>query len=226
MKCILLAVMIIVGMLGQSANAAIISLSDDNSSSQSIGFDFEFFGNTYDAVFVGLNGYLTFGSSDTEWVETVSTFLNNEARIAVWDDFTPSDGRTIEVTHTASQFRARYDSIPEFGSNSFDITIFSNGTIEIFLESLTTTDLIEGLSAGGVTTAATEADFSTSTSGEFSNRYSLYQRFDGSFDLNGRTLTFVSAPGMLLMFGLGISCCSPSQDFLKNFNTKARVGLN
>ncbi|MDP4945685.1 MAG: hypothetical protein NWQ48_09245, partial [Alishewanella sp.] len=76
----------------QQAMATIINLSDDSFSEQTIGFDFTFFGQTYNSVFVGSNGYLTFGSGNTDFTESVSEFLDEQARIAVWDDFDPATG--------------------------------------------------------------------------------------------------------------------------------------
>ncbi len=188
------------------AISAPINLADDAYQSVSIGFDFDFFGNTYSDVFIGSNGFLTFGNGDTNWIESVSRFLNEDARIAVWDDFNPAAGGTISTSSTADSFKVSYDFVPEFyntGSNSFDITLFSNGSIDIFFESLTTNDLLVGISDGnGV---GSSVDFSSLTT--LSASEVTYQRFTNEFDLNGQTLHFavdVPAPTTLAVFGLSL----------------------
>lgn len=191
---------------GQAAVAGPLGLSDDSYTNVAIGFDFDFFGTTYSNVYVGSNGYLTFGSGDRDYTESVSEFANGPARIAVWDDFNPSRGGSISTSGDASSFTVSYDLLPEYyntGSNSFDITIFADGSIDIFLESLTTDDLIVGISDGsGVSTAV---DYS-SLAGPLLATNSVYEQFNGSFDQNGRTLHFASVPepGTVGLFALGL----------------------
>ncbi|CAM3696223.1 PEP-CTERM sorting domain-containing protein [Rheinheimera salexigens] len=113
----------------------------------------------------------------------------------------------MTTTSSASSFSVSYDLVPEFfatGSNSFDITLYSDGAIEILFNSLTSTDMLVGISAGNGTTG-TAVDFSTS--GLWANTATIYQQFSGDFDLQGQTLRFASAsvpePSILALFGLG-----------------------
>lgn len=193
----------------QYSFAGLINLSDDAFTEESLAFDFEFFGETYSSVFVGSNGYLTFGTGDSDFSESIAELLSDQARIAVWDDFHPGNGGTIETTSTSSYFSVSFDLVPEFsnvGANSFDITIFENGGIEIFFESLTSNDMLVGISAGGGT-SGTAVDFSTSS--RWTNTETIYQQFDSNFDLGGKTLSFgvteVPEPSPLLLFSLGFA---------------------
>ena len=66
-------------------------------------FTFPFCGFDYNSVFVGSNGYLTFGAGDTDFSESVTELLNEEPRIAaLWDDLSPNNGGTIQAGVVAS----------------------------------------------------------------------------------------------------------------------------
>lgn len=196
--------------VSQPSNAALLNLSDDSSTAQSIGFDFDFFGNTYDTVYVGSNGYLTFGNGDSDYTESVNEFLNNGPRIAVWDDFNPASGGSIITTNTSSFFQVSYESVPQYAnsdSNSFDITLFNNGAIEIFFENLTTNDLLVGISGGNG--SGTAVDLSSQSN--FANTGdTIYELFNGNFDLNSETISFgtiatsVPEPSSIALLGLSI----------------------
>ncbi len=192
-----------------SVNAGVISFVDDDFSKQTLDFDFTFFGKTYNSVFVGSNGFLTFGSGSRDWSETVPEFLRNEPKIAIWDDFDSSFTGIVNVTSTASYFKVSFDLVPQYGNNdqnSFDITIFSDNSIELFFEDLSTTDMLVGITAGnGIGSAV---DFSTAP--VWSNLETSYQLFDGDFDLQGQTIRFesqsipVPEPSSILFLSLGV----------------------
>lgn len=195
----------------QSVIAAPISLSDDDFSEQSIGFDFSFFGESYNTVFIGSNGYLTFGGGDTDFSESITEFVNELPRIAVWDDFNPSVAGSIEVNRTSNIFTVSYLDVPQFGfsagtsQNTFSISIFSNGNIEISLDDLDTNDLLVGVSAGAGAPAQA-VDFSERTSLQTDS--TVYEFFGANFDLNQRVLRIttvndVSVPGLLALFSIG-----------------------
>jgi len=71
---------------------------DDSSAEISIGFDFEFYGNTYNTVNVSSNGYLTFGNTDgLIWSNSMIPFSNipNNMIAPFWDDLNLSGGGAI-----------------------------------------------------------------------------------------------------------------------------------
>jgi len=191
-----------------SVNAGVISLVDDTYLEQSLDFDFTFFGKTYNNVFVGSNGFLTFGSGSYDYVQKVDKFLRSEPKIAIWDDFDLRSTGTINITSTASYFKVGFDLVPQFGNsdqNSFDITIFSDNSIELFFKDLSTTDMLVGITAGNDIGSA--VDFSTAR--VWSNLETSYQLFDGDFDLQGQTIRFesqsvpVPEPSSVLFLALG-----------------------
>ena len=60
-------------------------------------FAFPFCGTDYTDVFIGSNGYLTFGAGDTDLSESVGDLLSQEPRIAaLWDD--PGSGDLADAT--------------------------------------------------------------------------------------------------------------------------------
>lgn len=71
------------------------NLGDDSNQYVSLGgSQFTFYGNSYDAFYIGSNGFVTFGSgSSYPGGNTIpSTFLPNNAIYAFWDDLNPSFG--------------------------------------------------------------------------------------------------------------------------------------
>ncbi len=199
----------LMAMIALPTNAGVISLADDSYLEQSLEFEFTFFGITYTDVYIGSNGFLTFGQGSTDWSESVANFLTEEPKIAIWNDFDPSSSGTISVTSTSSYFTVSYDLVPQSGSsdqNSFDITIFSDGSIELYFESLASSDLLVGITAGEGT--GTAVDFSTSSI--WSNLETSYQLFGGDFDLQGQTIRFESSsvnvpePSTILFFSFGV----------------------
>jgi hypothetical protein len=86
----------------------------------------EFYNQTYFSIFVGSNGYVTFGTGDTSLSENQSTFDTSYPRIAgAWDDLNPSLGGTISYIEGAWGWSVVYSNIQEYslgGSNNFAIT--------------------------------------------------------------------------------------------------------
>jgi hypothetical protein len=74
-----------------------LELSDDElGGPYALGFDFAFFGQTYDEVYVGSNGYLTFQAGDSEAVQTLPSPGAPNALIAAWwTDLNPEQGGEI-----------------------------------------------------------------------------------------------------------------------------------
>ncbi len=193
-----------------TVHANVIILSDDDYSQVNIGFDFNFFGQTYDNVFIGSNGYLTFNSGDEEYEESITEFLDEQARIAVWDDFNPaaSNSASITTSFTSESFTVSWDLLPQYNnndSNNFDITLFNDGSVDIYFESLNTNDLLVGISAGNGA-VGTEVDFSSNNTWDVSQ--TTFESFTSNFDLNGQTISFqasqVPEPSTMAILGLGL----------------------
>lgn len=178
----------------QAIDGTILSLGDDSSQELALDFPFPYQGATYTSVWVNSNGNLTFGSGDTDFSESVSELLNDQPRIAaLWDDLAPNNGGLVIVESDASSFSVRFEDVPEFfstGSNTFTISLFDSGRVEIAYGDVTASDGIVGLSAGGGALDPGATDLSGA--GLLNATGTTYEQFTfGSpFDLDNTTLVF------------------------------------
>ncbi|MCH7808100.1 MAG: S8 family serine peptidase, partial [Planctomycetes bacterium] len=131
-----------------------ISLSDDSSSLVSVtgGQSVSLYGTNYTSFHVGSNGYITFGSGDSDWTESLSDHFSQPRISAMFDDLNPAAGGSVSWLQLADRAAVTYQNVPEFGtsnSNTFQIELFFDGRIQISYLSMDVGDGIVGLSAGG-----------------------------------------------------------------------------
>lgn len=212
-RCFLsLSLLFAVTLLAPGANAAPIVLGDDDFQEIALGFAFPFFGTDYNSVFVGSNGFLTFGSGDTDFSESVADFLNDQPRISgFWDDLHPGSGGSIDGTGDANSFVVTFSGVPDFlasGSNSFAMTIFADGSIEFVYESRNDDQALVGLSPGGGVADPGGSDLSA-LGNPIPFGGPIYQLFSNDFDL--QFLRFeptdrgvIPEPTTALLLGLGL----------------------
>ena len=152
-----------------------IALDDDDSQEIPMNITFPFCGVDYTSVFVGSNGFLTFGAADTDFSETVPEFLNGAPRIAMyWDDLRPVDGGgegVVSFDDTQSgQFSVTYDGVAEWasappfpGNVTFTITLFDDGTYTVDYGEMGPLDGLVGRTDGGGATDPGETDLSAAS---------------------------------------------------------------
>ena len=172
-----------------------LSLGDDTFAEVALPFSFPYQGSNWSSVFVNSNGNLTFGSGDSDFSESVSELLNDQPRIApLWDDLSPNNGGTVSVTFGASSVTVNYVGVPEFfatGSNTFSVTLHSDGTVDVDYGAVSALDGIAGVTQGGG--AANPGETNLSAGGPFSAVGTTYEQFTGAgdpFDLDFLSLTF------------------------------------
>ncbi len=171
-----------------------LAVGDDGFAEIPTGFSFPYQGDNYTSVFVNANGSLTFGSGDTDFSESVGELLSGQPRIAVaWDDLNPSSGGEVFATYSAGSVTVNWEDVPEWlstGSNTFSVTLESNGDVSLDYDGMTLGDSIVGVTPGGGAADPGETDLSAG--GPYSASGTTYEEFTGDFDLDGQTVDFDS----------------------------------
>jgi hypothetical protein len=172
-----------------------LDLGDDDYELVSLPFPFPFCGQSYTSVYVGSNGFVTFGSPDTDFSESVGEFLTGPARIApLWDDFNPSDGGSITALPDGPDFLISWNNVPEWGAattNSFELRLRADGTFDVTYSSIAATDGLAGRTTGGGEPDPGETDLSTAAQPIGALMTTVYEYFgSGDNDLDGGFLAF------------------------------------
>ena len=122
------------------------------------GSSFTFFGKNYGpghpGIFVGSNGYITFGQGDTEFGANFEDFCELPRIAALYDDFNPSQGGTVKAEFQSKPDRlvVTWYEVPDFfntGSNTFQIILFLHSNkYRISYKGVDVTDGIVGVCEG------------------------------------------------------------------------------
>ena len=131
---------------------------DDCFNAYRLPFTFRFYGTNYTTAYVGTNGYITFRSGDSVWVETLDAFANQPRAAAFFDDLYGGRGNGGTYVNTAlpGRFVVTYSNVPHyyFGTaaqtNTLQITLFQDGRILFAYRGITatTTGTITGITPG------------------------------------------------------------------------------
>lgn len=186
-----------------------LTLDPDGSALVSLPFGFDFFGTTYTEVFVNANGHLTFVQADDTAIFDDPAFLGSGPRIAMLaTNLDPAAAGTVFVDHTAIAPLAIsfvFANVPDVDSgllNSFSVTLFSGGHIQMAFGDCNPAQAAIGITAGlGVPAAASDLNAGGVHGYAFSD--SVFQVFDSGsdFDLDNELLTFglVAGAGYLVI---------------------------
>ena len=152
------------------AGGTTIAMSDDDSENVVLsGATVSLYGTSYNNVWFGSNGYITLGASDTTYTETPTDHFDTPRVAALFDDLNPSTGGTVSWKQEADRAVFTWNGVPQFSnsdSNSFQIEMFFDGTIQISWVSLSSGDFIAGISSGaGLDPDFLPSDLSAYTAG-------------------------------------------------------------
>ena len=150
-----------------TTGATTITMSDDSTSLVTLsGVSVQLYGTTYTSFYVGSNGYITFGSGDTQWTESFTNHFGKPRIAALFRDLNPPiAGGTVKRRQFADRVAVTWLNVREYGTalaNSFQIEMFFDGRIRITILGIASTKGLIGLSRGlGVPAGFSESDFST-----------------------------------------------------------------
>ncbi len=123
-----------------------------------------FYGVDYTVFYAADNGYITFGSGDNDYTETLAEHFSMPRISGLYDDLSVPAGGTISVKQLADRVAVTWIDVPEYSgseTNTFQIELFFNGEIRISWVGVTCDDAIVGLSAGhGLPSDFVETDIS------------------------------------------------------------------
>jgi CSLREA domain-containing protein len=123
----------------------ILTLGDDDFTQVSLPFPFTFYGETHTALFVGSNGYITFGSGSTSRFET--EFPNpgtpNNMIAGWWEDLNPNEGASEISYGTAGggEFVVQFKNLEHYNggnASTFQIILFPDNHAEVRYEFMST----------------------------------------------------------------------------------------
>ncbi|MDP3850418.1 MAG: cadherin-like beta sandwich domain-containing protein [Luteolibacter sp.] len=122
------------------------------------------YGTSYATYYVGSNGYVTFGSGDSNSSVSLANHFGKPHIAALFDDLFPITTRQVTRKQTADRVAITWQGVPESGtndSNSFQIEMFFDGRIRITCLGIAASDGLIGLSKGlGTPSGFVMSDFS------------------------------------------------------------------
>jgi hypothetical protein len=179
-----------------------ISRCDDCFYPNNFGFNFPFYGTNQSSGFVGTNGYITFGSGDYTYSESLPAFNSLPRISAFFDDLfapcssDPAAGVYVNAT-IANVFVVTFLNDGHYGicngPNTLQMQLYSDGRIVFAYNGITSTDTgtVVGLTPGP-NLPSQAADFSQQLSFDVPANTAVYEYFTAAnlFDLDNGFVIF------------------------------------
>lgn len=135
---------------------------------------FPFFGTTYgtDAIFVGSDGYVTFGAGDgANSLRDAARHIGGPPRVSgLLVDLNVDSGGDIRAEVNATSVVVTWDSVPQFGidnSNTVQVILRSDGSIDLNYGAVAANVGVVGVAEGGDALPFTEIDYTADLPGTF-----------------------------------------------------------
>jgi len=130
-----------------------LTLTDDSFAAVSLtgGNTVSLYGTSYSTFYVGSNGYITFSTGDSTYVESLAAHFNQPRVSAMFDDLNPGAGGTVSWKQLADRAVVTWLNVYEYGTtspNTAQIEMRFDGKIVISYLSVAITDGLAGLSKG------------------------------------------------------------------------------
>jgi hypothetical protein len=179
-----------------------LSLGDDATIEEALGFGFAFYGAARGSVFVNSDGNLSFTRGDVATDDrSLGRVLGGPPRAALFfADLDPSRAGGIFVSSAASAFTVTWCNVPDFdntGRVTAQATLLPGGSVEMRFDSGTTLrDAVVALSPGA-TSAFAALDLSAASAPAAGGAGAVGERYasERSFDLVGAARAFYSEFG-------------------------------
>ena len=122
----------------RSVGTALTLTDDQNVGPFTLGFNFSFYGNTYDAIRICSNGWVSFTSTSNEYSNSAipTSSEPSNALYGFWDDLDPGTGGTVHyyADATNQRFIVQYTDVPHYsttgpGTYTFELIVKANGDI-------------------------------------------------------------------------------------------------
>lgn len=141
------------GLPTDPAGGTDLGLSDDQPGQFTLegGAEVLLYGQAHSTVHVGPNGYVTFGSGDSDYTETLEEHFELPRIAAMYDDLNPSSSGAVTWKQLADRVAVTWEAVPQYNnsdSNTFQIEMFFDGRIRLSWLDVDTGDAIAGLSEG------------------------------------------------------------------------------
>jgi hypothetical protein len=182
------------------------------------------YSNSFTGFYVGSNGYITFTEGDQQHSETLTNHFNLLRVSGLFRDLNPSARGQVSWKQLADHVVVTWENVPEYGtnnSNTFQIALFYDGSIQLSWEGIDALQGIVGLSDGlGVPLDFQETDLSELSPAPSASDY-LVEEFTSSvdeFDLSYASIMFSPT-------GAGTSYSAEVQE-ISQLPTKPSGGTN
>jgi len=147
----------IVGLPTDPSGGTQLVLGDNDFAEVNLSQPVSFFGIAYNRVYVGSNGYLTFGSGDSDAEENPEKHFSLPRISAIYDDLNPAEVGTVSYKELSDRLSVTFENVPEKNvtsngppgnPNTFQIELFHDGRIVINYLQTQAEDGLAGLSDG------------------------------------------------------------------------------
>lgn len=175
-----------------------LSNCDDCSFLRQLPFTFRFYGVDYTSTYVGTNGYFTFNTGDSTYVESLPAFTSLPRISAFFDDlFGAPAGGAVRINDTIpGRFIVTHDRVAHyfnFGLYTLQIQLFQDGRIVFAYNGITplNTGSITGLTPGP-NSLFQQVDYSANRNFDVPAGTSVYEYFTSNnlFDLDHGFIIF------------------------------------